>query len=298
MKGTAINMSNINKKELHDIFQGIYNKNEEKFNLFYEKYNKLVYSIAFSILKNKENSEDVVQNVYTKIWNMDKNKLPKECEASWIYSLTKNETLNYIRSKKQEINIEEIYYLSVEDDEISKIIEKDKFNKIISKLNKQEQEIVSLKILAQFTFKEISQMLDMPIATVQWKYYKALHSLKLLLTNLCVFIITIGIFLTKNYKNILHKYKGEQNQATEMNNSTQEEIMNKEEYDNIAESNENSGSITDGILDSEVTEGIIEEEMPYNLSANDYFILSLSGIFLILTIVFLAIWFKNKRKKK
>ena len=287
-------MSNINKKELHDIFQGIYNKNEEKFNLFYEKYNKLVYSIAFSILKNKENSEDVVQNVYTKIWNMDKNKLPKECEASWIYSLTKNETLNYIRSKKQEIDIEEIYYLSIEDDEISKIIEKDKFNKIISKLNKQEQEIVSLKILAQFTFKEISQMLDMPIATVQWKYYKALHSLKLLLTNLCIFVITIGIFLTENYKNILYKFKGEQNQATELTNSTQEETIDKNEYDGITENNENGSCI----LDSQITEGIIEEEETYNLSTNDYFLLSLSGIFLILTIVFLVIWCKNKRKKK
>ena len=138
MKGTAINMSNINKKELHEIFQGIYNKNEEKFNLFYEKYNNLVYSIAFSILKNKENSEDVVQNVYAKIWNMDKNKLPKECEASWIYSLTKNETLNYIRSKKQEIDIEEIYYLSVEDDEIllSAIfkLKKEKKSKILNEM--------------------------------------------------------------------------------------------------------------------------------------------------------------------
>ncbi len=87
-------MKSINKQELHNIFKGIANKEENEFNKLYEKYNKLVYRISFSILKNKENSEDITQTVFTKIWNMNTNNLPTNSEASWLYTITKNETLN------------------------------------------------------------------------------------------------------------------------------------------------------------------------------------------------------------
>ena len=47
----------INKKELHELFQGIKQGSRTAFEVLYKRYNQLVYKIAFSILKNKENSE-------------------------------------------------------------------------------------------------------------------------------------------------------------------------------------------------------------------------------------------------
>lgn len=54
-------MDKIKKQELHEIFQKAKQGETNVLNGLYEKYYKLVYSIAFSILKNKENSEDVAQ---------------------------------------------------------------------------------------------------------------------------------------------------------------------------------------------------------------------------------------------
>ena len=176
-------MSEINKQELHSMFQQIANKNEEEFNQFYEKYHILVYRIAFSILKNKEDSEDVGQKVFLKIWKMEQEKLPTNNEASWLYAITKNETLNYLRSQKQELNIDDIYYIADEKQE--------SYHKIIAKLNQKEQEIVSLKIISKLSFKEIAQMLNMPIGTIQWKYYKSLYTLRILLGNLTILIVSV-----------------------------------------------------------------------------------------------------------
>ena len=67
---------NINKKELHELFQGIKQGSRTAFEVLYKRYNQLVYKIAFSILKNKENSEDVMQNVFTKIFELPEIKLP------------------------------------------------------------------------------------------------------------------------------------------------------------------------------------------------------------------------------
>ena len=152
-------MKVIDKKELHSIFQKISSKNEEDFSKFYKEYETLIYGIAFSIVKNKEDSEDIKQKVFIKIWNMKRDKLPTDNEASWLYTVTKNETLNYLRDKKQEISIEELYSLSKENEEINRIIDQDSYNRIISKLNIEEQEIVSLKILSKFSFKAIKRTL-------------------------------------------------------------------------------------------------------------------------------------------
>ena len=83
------------KQDLHIIFQDLQQGDSKKLNNLYNEYNRLIYGIAFSISKNKEDSEDIVQIVFLKIFQMDKSKLPTNNEASWLYSLTKNETLNY-----------------------------------------------------------------------------------------------------------------------------------------------------------------------------------------------------------
>lgn len=188
-------MKKINEVELKELFNSIRNNDKLAFENLYKKCNKLVYSIAFSILKNKENSEDIVQIVFLKIYTLDKNKLPTNKELSWLYTLTKNETLNFLRSKKEEINIEDIYYITTENTELEDIMDKDKYNRLISSLTVEEQEIISLKILSNLSFKEISQLLKIPMGTVQWKYYKALHTLKILISNFTMFIVAIAVFV-------------------------------------------------------------------------------------------------------
>lgn len=102
-------MKKINEEELKELFIELKNDNKIVFEKLYNKYNKLVYGIAFSILKNKEDSEDVVQNVMSKLYNLDKSKLPIYKETSWLYTVTKNEAISIIRKKDKEINLEDIY---------------------------------------------------------------------------------------------------------------------------------------------------------------------------------------------
>ena len=67
----------------------------------YSKYKKVVYGIAFTISKNKEDSEDIMQMIFAKIYEMENSKLPTSNYASWLYSTTKNETINFLKKKKK-----------------------------------------------------------------------------------------------------------------------------------------------------------------------------------------------------
>lgn len=317
-------MEKIDKEELHSLFQGVANREKEKFNILYVKYKKLVNAIAFSITKNNEDAEDIVQIVFTKIWNMNEDNLPIKNESTWLYTLTKNETINFLRKQKPTINIDELYYMNKEDKQIKELLDKDAYNKIIAKLHPKEQEIVSLKILSNLSFREISEILDIPIGTVQWKYYKALHTLKILLSNLSMFLATISLFIlqksvnrNKKRPNVEHpeqeniitnekeeiesdeqqtknvQTKGEQSNKAEM--EPNQENLENEEYKTNAEIKNNPINIESDIQNEVNT---VLKENVLSTTKTDLGILSIAGIFLIITIIFSIIFIKNQQKLK
>lgn len=289
-------MKKINEKELKEIFIEIKNNNKIIFEEFYNKYNKLIYGIAFSILKNKIDSEDIVQTVFTKIYSLEKEKLPTKKYASWLYSLTKNETISLLRKKNNYIELENIYELENENNEIDKIIEKEKFNKIISKLNDEEKEIISLKILTNLSFSEISKILDMPCGTVKWKYYKSLNTLKIIIANLTIFIITFILGL----KNILIKNKEIDIPKQEQNNIEKNEQKNEEDETKKSQDTSQDNSRSEEKLKEEIKQEIIIPEEPQNNNKNQYFgtiMLIISAVFFIITIIFL-IKYQLKSKNK
>ena len=267
----------INVKELKNLFAEIKNNNNIAFEKFYSKYDKLVLKITYSILKNKNDAEDVMQLVFEKIYSMNKEKLPTKNEASWLYSVTRNETLNYLKSNKNNINLDDLYEIEDNNNELDKVIEREKYNKLISKLNDDEKEIVSLKIISNCSFEEIGKVLNMPTGTVKWRYYKAVNTLKLLLSNFTMFIISFisSIFAIKNEKKEASKIQ-EENIMKNNEFSTDED--KKQQYSQKPGEN----TITNTI------ETASENTVNYTAIS----LMGVSIMFLVLTIIFLIIFTK------
>lgn len=284
-------MGKIKEKELKELFIEIKNNNKIAFEKLYSKYNKTVYGIAFSILKNKPDSEDVVQTVFTKIYTLEKDKLPKDKIGSWLYSVTKNETLLLLRKKDNSVNLEDIYSIKDENNEIYKFISQDSYNRLINSLNPKEQEVVSLKLLSNLTFKEIGNLLGESTNTVKWRYYKAIHTLKITLSNLGMFIITFvfGIMILKNDKKELPVIKDDQNNIN--SNKNEIEAENKEN-----EKLEDSEIIQENEDFSENT--IVEEQIMDTTNYLSIGMFSISAIFLVLTIIFSIFLAKHQLNAK
>ena len=234
-------MIKVSKKELKQLFLKMKDDKELGFQELYTKYNKLVYAIAFSILRNKEDSLDVTQSIFAKIYKLEKDKLPNKKEASWLYTVTKNEAITYLRKKKNNVLIEDLYELEDDNNEINKLIDRISYNNLIKKLNNKEKEILSLKILSNLSFKEISKLTDEPVGTVKWRYYKSLSSLKIVLGNFIISITTLVIALrtrlyrTKNEEKVENKEnenleeKPVEEDRNELLNSEEQKLDTKEE---------------------------------------------------------------------
>ena len=180
------------KKE-EEIFELLKTNRKLGIEELYKNYSKLVFGVIYSILKNTDETEDLLQNVFIKIFKLDNEKLPTKSHLSWLYSVAKNETINYIKKNSKEKNFENLYEISDNDTEIEKVLDKEYFNNLIKNLPQKQQEILSLKIVSNLSFKEIANILNMKIPAVQWHYYKSLNTIKLLLGN--VITIFVGAFL-------------------------------------------------------------------------------------------------------
>lgn len=180
------------KKE-EEIFELLKTNRKLGIEELYRNYSKLVFGVIYSILKNTDETEDVLQNVFIKIFKLDNEKLPTKSYLSWLYSVAKNETINYIKKHSKEKNFENLYEISDNDTEIERVLDKEYFNNLIKNLPQKQQEILSLKIVSNLSFKEIANILNMKIPAVQWHYYKSLNTIKLLLGN--VITIFVGAFL-------------------------------------------------------------------------------------------------------
>lgn len=292
-------MEKINVRELKELFIEIKYGNKIAFEKLYNNYNKLIYSIAYSILKNKQDAEDVVQIVFEKLYLIDKEKLPNRNESSWLYSVTKNETINYLKRNKNNIDLDSIYNIEDDNNEINKIIDQDNYNRLISKLNNKEKEIISLKIISNLSFEEIGKLLKEPTGTIKWRYYKAVNTLKILLSNLGMFIITFVIGI-KTLFNKKASDKVEQDK-TIGNNTTEQTGKNTN-----AETKKGQENLKDEVK-SDVSESQDKEtrneinivSQPTNteiINNSGVCILSISFIFLIITIIFSIILAKYQLK--
>ena len=282
-------MRKIKARELKELFIEIKYGNRIAFEKLYNNYNKLIYNIAYSILKNKQDAEDIVQIVFEKLYLIDKEKLPNRNESSWLYSITKNETINYLKRNKNNIDLDSIYNIE------------DNYNRLISKLNNKEKEIISLKIVSNLSFEEIGKLLKEPTGTIKWRYYKAVNTLKILLSNLGMFIITFVIGI-KTLFNKKVSDKVEQDK-TIGNNTTEQTGENTN-----AETKKGQENLKDEVK-SDVSESQDKEtrneinivSQPTNteiINNSGVCILSISFIFLIITIIFSIIFAKYQLKSR
>jgi len=159
-------------------------KDTDDFFYIVEKYKKkLRLYIKRMINVREEEVDDILQNVFIKVYlnlNDFDNKLSF---SSWIYRIAHNEIIdNYRRFKARpqilDIDIRESNFkeLRFDDDVLDKIIQEEKIEKInqaISSLNLKYQEVIILKFVEERDYKEIADIIKKPLGTVASRLNKA-----------------------------------------------------------------------------------------------------------------------------
>lgn len=149
--------------------------------LFREHYNTLA-NYAYSILKNKENAEDVVQDVFVKLWQNNPEVLNTPQVKFYLLTATKNNCISLLRrqSGKTFVQVEESR-LPAMADEPAPSSEQDiptLINQALSTLPPQCLAIFKLSRFGKLTYQQIADELGLSVKTVENQMGKALRLMR------------------------------------------------------------------------------------------------------------------------
>lgn len=133
-----------------------------------------LFSVAFNILQNKETSEEIVSDVFLKIWNSRESLVQLDAMLLYIFRITKNMALTeYYKQKKKKVvgisTVNEEVFLRFDDPE-QKVISGElqaKLNAAIKGLPPQCQLIFQLVKEDGLRYKEVAEILNLSVNTVR-----------------------------------------------------------------------------------------------------------------------------------
>ena len=171
--------SNNNDSEL---IEKVKNGNEGAFNFLMNKYYPRVYASLLSFTKSKEDSEDIAQQTFLKVWQQISSFRGDSAFFTWVYRIAINLAKNYVASssyKKQRMNTSiedgEIEIRSYEDSELSLIHEESMkdIQNFINTLPESLKTAFSLREHDGLSYEEISIITETPIGTVRSRIFRA-----------------------------------------------------------------------------------------------------------------------------
>ena len=175
--------SNNNDSEL---VEKVKKGNKMAFNFLMNKYYSRVYASLFSFTKSHEDSEDLTQMTFLKVWQQISTFRGDSAFFTWVYRIAINLAKNYVSSanfKKQKINtsIEEadIEIKSFDDSELSLIHEQSlhKIRNFIDSLPESLRTAFTLREQDGLSYEEIGKITNTPIGTVRSRIYRARESI-------------------------------------------------------------------------------------------------------------------------
>ena len=170
------------------LYENFLNGNKEAFDILMDKYRlNLIYFIN-RFLNDVEASEDLAQDVFVYILINRKEYDFKYSMKTYLYTIAKSRTLNYLKRRKKIVpiddncisNIEDTYLEEAEEAIYAEGRNKELYN-AMKNLNRSQQIVIYLADIEELSYKDISKILGKSVLQVKMTLYRARKKLKAIL---------------------------------------------------------------------------------------------------------------------
>jgi len=151
------------------------------FSLLYKRYSSKIYSKCISLLKNEALAQDATQEIFTKIF-LNLSKFSERSKFStWVYSITYNFCIDFLRKKKKEKNlfsdeIENAPDIVVEVPDTALLeMEVKRLKQVLEVIPPGDKAILMMKYQDEMSIKEIAHTLDKSESAIKMKIKRAKH---------------------------------------------------------------------------------------------------------------------------
>jgi RNA polymerase sigma-70 factor (ECF subfamily) len=166
-------------------------EDEIAFREIVDRYQAKIFSIIYGILRNRNDAEDIAQQVFAKIYFSIKNFDFRSSLLTWIYKITVNECYDYLRKKRVRKLVYESDFsaddsMRMETSEPAtdqappidhRLAQHDLILKLLSKISEEDRSLILLKEVEGHSVEELSEMTGMNENTIKVKLFRARQKL-------------------------------------------------------------------------------------------------------------------------
>ena len=168
------------KEKLEKALLDLQSGNTDALATIYDLTSKGVFTFVLPILKDYAAAEDVMQQTYVAIYEKIHLYVKGSNPRNWILTIAKNLAINEFNKNKRVVGFEYDEGQTIPDglyslDPNLNTPTIDLANRI---LTEEEFKIVTMYAIGEYKHREISEILEIPLGTVTWKYNQALNKLK------------------------------------------------------------------------------------------------------------------------
>lgn len=165
-----------------EIIELIQNGNLNEFSRLYDTYIGKIYRYVFFKTRHKETAEDITADVFTKaLSNIERFDSKKASFSVWIYRIARNAVIDYYRTKKDVVNIEDAWNLA-SDEDIAKITQTNlslrQIEEYVQKLKPEHRDLIVLRVWQDLSYKEIAEIVGKDEGSLRVSFGRIVNAMK------------------------------------------------------------------------------------------------------------------------
>ena len=161
----------------------------EAFNLLLNKYQQKIYWLIRRLVLNHDDTDDLVQDVFIKVWkNLEKFRSDSQL-YTWIYRIATNESITFLNKKKQQNNtpMDEVSAELAENLVESSYFNGDKvqlkLQKALLTLPEKQRLIFNMKYFDELKYEEISEITGTSVGALKASFHIAVKKIETFMLN-------------------------------------------------------------------------------------------------------------------
>jgi len=172
-----------------DLLRQIASGNEYSFEMFYERYKGLVYSLTLRMLDDRGAAEEVTLDAFTRIWHQAADFRPDRATVkTWLLSIARNRTIDVLRMRRRHWDqnptqwadgeLETLPDSSNPEQEVAELDIRHKVQAAIAELPDEQKDALSLAYFKGLSHSQIATALNQPLGTVKGRIRTAMLQLQ------------------------------------------------------------------------------------------------------------------------
>ena len=172
----------------HDLIAKSLQGNQKAFRELLARHHATAYAVVRGVLGDSDEVEDVIQQVYVKVFRgLDRFRGDAKF-STWLYQIARNEAINEVKKKRmQTADIEDVVLAAPDHERPDASYQRSRagteLNAAMAKIDERYRMALELHYMGERSYEEIAEIMDLPLGTVKTYIHRGKAELKRVMTQ-------------------------------------------------------------------------------------------------------------------